>query len=284
MKSEILASVFVVLTGCGFDTAGWSGAEPSDLATVNVTYSADAGLAPAPSREEGVSLTSDQNYMMVKANGCAPIDGAAVRINFDVDTPIPPEGFSVQLNASSLTNAANMVWQQYVIGVSGRELYAKVENWVPDGPKLGIINSFYGLTPDLGNQNNSTNYIAAGASLVIQLNTDDEHNVIGATYTYNPPGGTPSAVKMDLREAGTVTEPIVSYTVNIVGPCNDQNVDLMGKGRISYFASTQIEPQSWVPPCTQNGRWTAETSNVNYGELPAIQGTAFVQTFSAFTE
>jgi hypothetical protein len=181
------------------------------------------------------------------------------------------KGFEFQLNCNSLPNF-KCVWQQYIIGIAGKNLVGKVNNW-PDSNQW-IINHNFNLVNDLPNQ-----AIPVGYKLIITLENDPDGNVHYAAYgVVDQFGNTVAYSKQNIKSLASGhtknIAPIADMTVNLVGPDNGEEVILSsGAGVISYVCDQPLMSK------VDTGE-TAESGNSSYTAVLPIPGTSLSQRFS----
>ena len=221
------------------------------------------------------------SFNQILGNNCATLQGVSVTISVDEDIVAdyesgPDQGFSFQLNAYSVSGS-KCVWQQYVIGLHGKELGGSINNWF--NVKHYVVDDNFSLIsmPEAK--------IPAGYNLTISLANDAIGNVSGATLVVVDNAGNEVVnVTKTLRHLG-VSEadmaPIIGFELNLVGPYNGQQVILLsGSGTFTYSAATPLIPGGAVPPCGAAQIWTGERSNTLYSTMPAKGALSLTQSFT----
>lgn len=285
MRADYLAKWVFGLTALSCLAACESG-DPSGPATstqveVAALVAAPAETAPPPSG----GLGSFANYLMGNSD-CSILKD--IQVTIAITSPlVASRGFSFQLNANSAApnDSAQVVWQQYVIGIDGPGTFigAAINNWDAASLKSGIqvINS-----PEVSLGPLATPLtIPAGYTLTYTLANDNDGNITGVTWTVNDGHGNTTSQTQILTSpiVGATTAqlaPIVDLELDVVGPGNAQSTDfLAGAGTITYTSSTALNALPAIPSCAGSQATTAETSNSVYGLLPAGPSNTFVQSF-----
>ncbi len=270
----------------------WTGAAAGFVASaIAATTSVDRRLivafqggAPAVGNAPVSSpLGSSTNYLL--HNHGRPIEAPQVTLSMTTGLTYsangPPQarsqqvsGYSLQFNAYALNGQA-AVWQQYVIGFDGTNLYAQINNWNP-APIANNPNALAYFINEKSNLCVPAGGVTAGWNLHVQLTTDTDARVTGATFTAtDPTGAQKGRISWDLaHDLGVVDAnicPIVAYEVDLVGPGNSESVTFSGgAGTLHYSSPTATTAQFDMPLGVAWTGGTAESAiNGTYGQLPA---------------
>lgn len=252
---------------------------------------------------------SNQNFVL-HAGGDI-LTGVTVSIALDElarVNPHPPGqtdtgGWAVQLNCYSLSAPGiKTLWQQYIIesppGVNA--IAGQINNWT--SLSGNEINFWETLVKDL----TFADALAQGTSLSISPQTDSDGNVIGCVFTITYETDTTgmsftagliaprtASIYMNMlvnndRTGRPITRaelaPIVAMELNIVGHLDGSDTHFTsGAGTIQYTAAQELTVSIGEPSFTHFGGFTAETSNIMYGPLPAGYTTNPTQIFRADT-
>jgi hypothetical protein len=188
-------------------------------------------------------------------------------------------GFNFQLNCYS--SQANSAWQQYIVGLLGADLHAKIDNFRSTGPHVPmkpIAQQQFSLLslPDLT--------LPKGYRITISLLNDASNNVDGVDFTIAKQGATVAQKRVMLSEVGlkpAQLAPIVALELVLVGPAGGHTAVLKsGAGTFAYSAAAPMTAGAALPDCVAHRNGTAEQANTVYGPLPAQPGASFTQTFS----
>jgi hypothetical protein len=243
-------------------------------------YSGPFSIIPAATvAAPNAGLGSNSNYIF--CSGCTPILDLAITIDVAEDIVCksasgPTTGFSFQLNAYSAPGLT-CAMQQYIVGVSGSEIFGGIDNWPISGSNL--INDFFNLT------STTLNTLHAGYKLQILLQNDSNGNITGVIFIVEDNNGNVLAQKSQLLTAlpntpATYLAPITAFELDLVGPINGESAVLSsGAGTITYTSTTILTALSQEPTCTETTSVTAETANSFYTQLPAAPLNGFLQSF-----
>jgi hypothetical protein len=285
--------------------AGWLALQTLSPGRASAAETApQAERAPPPD-----ALAANHNYYLYAG---APIRGLLVTL--DVTEEISaPDGFSIQLNGYGPPDA-NCVWQQYIVGAShdpSRPLTLEwiIENWpskelheklvqtahMKDHNDLFNVHATaYGPLPTFPAPGGR---LPSGYRIRWELLTDANDPggvIIGAIFSFTDNHGRtwssgPRKIldfnynHTDVRVTREALAALTGFQLNIVGITNGLYGFIeSGAGTITYEASTPMTPQFQRPKSMSGqGVFTAESSNVRYGELAGTPGKKFVQTFRA---
>jgi MYXO-CTERM domain-containing protein len=247
-------------------------------------------------------LEGNGNYYITAAdpNGSTgtAITGLTVTVAVTQDVTFPSGGMGMQLNAYSPSNA-NVVWQQYVIEVTPPTLWWEIEDWPTNDydSQLGIPagGSFFALGQNVSQffpNLPSGNVLPAGYVLVFALQNDSNGNVTGSTFSATNPSGVKTTLgpaivvgSPALPDGGGIPEsaiaPIYAFELNLVGPGDGAFANITsGAGTITYAADQPLYASMNQPSWTAaQGVFTAESSTLAYGTLPAGPSNTLVQPF-----
>jgi len=252
---------------------------------------------------------SNQNFVL-HAGGDV-LTGVTVSIALDelaYVNPHPPGqtdtgGWAIQLNCYSLSAPSiKTVWQQYIIESppGTGSIAGHINNWGGNG-----INFWLALVKQLP----VVDTLARGSFLSISPQNDSTGNVIGCTFTITYESDTSgmsfspgliapvtASIYMDMLDStlwhdqtgGAITSgelaPIIAMELNIVGHLDGSDTHFTsGAGTINYVAAQKLTVSAGVPDFTQFKGYTAETSNMTYGLLPAGYTSNPTQSFRADT-
>ena len=253
------------------------------------------------------NFSSNHNYFIYA--GGNPMTDVVVTVE-TTEEILALNGMSMQLNCYSPANA-DCVWQQYVTGFgpttsSTLSIGASIENF-PSKAYRAHLHETIGLHPKgdiisehlghFGTFPGPSDRIPAGYKIKYELLTDQSSGaVIGAQFSVtDEQGRTKSTGPHYLRTLnfdGTSTRvtpsamaPVLALQMNLVGISGGRYMLLnSGAGTITYEAAVPLTPQGRQPSTTASqGVFTAERSNVTYGELRngMLPVRKIVQTFQA---
>ena len=246
-------------------------------------------------------LSSNNNAVLVDA--CQNLQGLTVSLTATEDLiTLGDTGFGLQLNSypqpGSLSQNETLNWFQYIIYVGvpmndfgweiqywavGATSYAPGQLWPPGytpnpantTPWLpALSNDFYvssfGSAP--------SNRVAAGSAMQIQLTTDASGNVTAATFSVTDPSGIVSSHTFTFPTSAVY--PIYGFQVDVVGPGSGAPCTFTsGAGTLSYSVSAgSLSVQNATTACGGPQPWTAETSNVVYGDVTPASGATVSQS------
>jgi hypothetical protein len=253
---------------------------------------------------------SNHNYYLYGGGG--PIRGLVVTLDV-AEEIIAPDGFSIQLNGYG-PPGAGCIWQQYMVGVShdpsrpltlewmienwpSKELHEKLvrtANMTDHNDLFNVHAKAYGPLPTFAAPGGR---LPAGYRIRWELlsdASDPDGLAIGAIFSFTDNHGRtwssgPRKIldfnynHTNVRVTREALAALTAFELNIVGATNGLYGFIeSGAGTITYEASTPMTPQFQQPKTVSDqGGFTAETSNVRYGELAGAQGKKFVQTFRA---
>ena len=242
-------------------------------------------------------LSSSNNAVLF--NGCQSLQNLVMTLNVtQALVTVGDTGFSLQLNCypqpGSLSQFQTLNWFQYIIYVSGGNLWWEIQYWAlgastwPSGytpnpnttPWLPAFPSDYHLT-SFGSA--PSNQIPAGSVMQIALTTDTSGNVTKASFSVTDPHGN---VSSDSFSFPTGTQfPISGFQLNLVGPGGlSPSTFTSGAGNIAYNVSPgtlSVQPGPVGSSCGQySGAITGETSNAVYGDITPASGSSVGQTLS----
>jgi hypothetical protein len=228
------------------------------------------------------SFGSGSNYRLSAASGCS--DLLRVSTSIDVTEDIvckatnQANGFNFQMNCYS--NEARSAWQQYIVGLLGNSLHAKIDNFRSVGAGRPMKNIAQKTFPLLSLPKLT---LPAGYQITISLLNDAGNNVTGVDFSIAKQGATVARKRVMLSELGLGTAdmaPIVAFELVLVGPAGGHTAVLTsGAGTFAYAASAPLAAASALPTCVVHPNGTAEKANSVYGPLPPRPGAAFTQTF-----
>jgi len=261
-----------------------------------VQYGSFPGVVDAvPSPATAQGLTSLSNYIFNQQCNpfvnSSPTNSTCLTVTIDVTEDIvwaagngSTQGFSFQLNCYSPTRSV-CAFQQYVIGLSGNNLWYDVNSW----PKNGEILVNLGQTTLLSLPDP---WLPAGYQLKIGLAAAQGNgNITIANYTvHDNEGNLKAYVSQGLINISGITledfAPIVAFELNLVGPINAETVYLSsGAGIITYWVPYRMTCANARPVgangiCTQDrDNHTTEQANSVYASLPANRNNIFKQRF-----
>ncbi len=264
-----------------------------------------AERAPPPD-----ALASNHNYYLYGGGG--PIRGLIVTL--DVTEEIfAPDGFSIQLNGYG-PSGASCVWQQYIVGVSRDPARPLTLEWMIENWPSKELHEKLVRTANMKDHNDLFNvharaysplptFAAPGGRLpaghrirweLLGDANDPDGLIIGATFSFTDNRGRawssgPRKIldfdynHTNVRVTREALAALTAFELNIVGFTNGLYVFIeSGAGTIAYEASTPMTPQFQQPKTVSGqGLFTAETSNIRYGQLDAAPSKKVVQTFRA---
>ena len=224
--------------------------------------------------QPGGGYSGSANYLMAFESKCAPLTG--VKATIVPCTPIIAEGLcSIQLNAWT-ERKQPIDFLQFSVYATGLGLQPGIKVWfTPDNvwnvPLENVI------LVDLFLQQCSFFFIVIALEYV-------ESGVVGATWT---------ALDAALKTVGSFTyimrettpSPVASFQVTFGGVGDTSKaVFSAGSGVIIYEAAAQdgvspITAQTSYPDCVGFTSGSAETSNMAYGPLEAMESFKFTQAF-----
>ncbi len=275
-------------------TGGLRGNMAARLATTRdargrlVLFYSGYGNLPGGTVAPPAITTGNQNCLLAN-NGAALQNPSIV---FDVTGDIglvsngPPQagasavtGFSLQMNCYAPVDYLGN-WQQYVVGVSGNNVYWQVNNW--ESLTTIVINqsaNFATLT---------NGKLLAGSKITVALRTDVDDHVNGATFSMtDPQGHSMGSHFVDLASLLKPVElaPIAAFELNLVGPGNSESALLSGGGgTFQYAGATALTAVPTAPDYLDVGFiFTAETANVSYGAIAANPSQALSQSVTVNT-
>jgi hypothetical protein len=248
------------------------------------------------------TLSSFNNYLL--KNGCHNIEDLRVYLTA-TQALVAANGWSVQLNAYNPSGPTTS-WMQYVITVSGSSMQASVQYWdmalfypcasmTCMGSQTCINTSCVGPSIWLFNPSQPipvpstlpSNTLPAGWTLGIELTNDGSGNITLATFTLTDnaqPVPHTSTVKIPVP--ASFQFPIVAFQLNVVGPSGGAGTTFSpGAGSITYQADGQLCIEGGLRDACSNsagsGTATAETSNVQYGQMSSCCGSSLTQSLTA---
>jgi hypothetical protein len=286
--------------------AGW-------LALQTLSPGAASAADPVPETERAPppdALASNHNYFLFA--GGQPIRGLVVTL--DVTEEISaPDGFSIQLNGYG-PPGAGCIWQQYIVGVSHDPSQPLTLEWIIENWPSKELHEKLVRTAGMKDHNDLFNVSAkaygppptfaaragrlpAGYRLRWELLTDandPDGLATGAIFSFTDnhgktwSSGPRKILDFDynhtkVRVTREALAALTAFEVNIVGRTNGLYAFIeSGAGTITYQATTPMTPQFQQPKnVSDQGGFTAEGSNVRYGELAGTPDKKFVQTFRA---
>jgi hypothetical protein len=217
-------------------------------------------LAPYPSSQNDGKNCLTLQSLWVTVEALTDIVTDYNFIGADHAPPVGPLGFSVQLNCYSPPGFES-AWQQYIIIVSGTEIFGQINNWPLSGPYLydspetnlcSIPNA--NILPQ-GYQLNMELVFSQGLVTAVIFNICDNHGKLLMVALENAP------------QTQSPPAPITAFELNIVGPGNKQGAWLTGAGTITYGATPELYTWNSHPKCAIKPGGTDEGSNVAYGPL-----------------
>jgi hypothetical protein len=286
--------------------AGW-------LALQTLAPGAARAADPAPAGEPEPppdALAANHNYFLFA--GDQPLRGIVVTLAVTEDI-VAPDGFSIQLNGYG-PSGANCVWQQYILTASHDAAHPltlawTIENWpskalheklvqtahMKDHNDLFNVNAkAYGPLPTFGTPGGR---IPAGYRLrweMLSDANDPEGLIVGAIFSVTDNHGktwssSPRKIldfnynHTNVRVTREALGALTTFELNVVGVTNGLYMFVeSGAGTITYEASTPMTAQFQQPKTVSaQGIFTAEGSNVQYGELDRAPSKKLIQTFRA---
>jgi hypothetical protein len=232
-------------------------------------------------------LTSNSNYILFAPDptgACQNIEGLTVtlQVSEEMNSGSWWGGWSLQLNAYPPNSQT--IWMQYVMVMTWGLVETSIQYW--DSVSNQVVGSWnYGFL-----ENNISNTLSPGQSLVISLNYDPSGNgnIIGANFMITDTSGYPMA-SGGMSVPANFQLPIQGFEVNVVGPDNSASTGFSsGAGLITYETSGQqlciqgTENDLAAGGCSNvsYALITAETSNISYGSIPCC-GSTLWQNFSS---
>jgi hypothetical protein len=255
------------------------------------------------------ALASNHNYYLF--TGGQPFRGLVVTL--DVTEEISaPNGVSIQLNGYG-PPGAGCVWQQYIVTVSHDPSKPLTLEWIIENWPSKDLHEKLVHTAGMTNDHNDLFNVHAPAPLptfsvpggrlpagyrirwefLVEAN-DPDGVVTGVIFSFTDnkgktwSSGPRKILDFDYNHTKTrVTREalaaLTAFELNIVGRTNGLYSFIeTGAGTITYQASTPMTPQFQQPKTVSGqGTFTAEGSNIEYGDLAGAPGTKLVQTFRA---
>jgi hypothetical protein len=266
-------------------------------------------------------LGSGNNAVLV--NSCQNLQNLQVTLAVSEDlVTLGNTGFSLQLNcypqigskspnATPQTGDSSLTWFQYVLFVTNNQVTWEIQYWANNAhsyqegpPKIVWPQGYTPNPPDTspwlpvfpntaisGTLPTSAplNQVPAGSVIKIQLATDTNGNVTGATFSIADPSGVvhPDSTKPWQQYAGVpepqqfALYPIYGFQVNLVGPGNFSSCTFSsGAGAFTYSVSPgSLAVQDANTACGGLQPGTGESSNIVYGDLIPASGPAVKQIF-----
>jgi virginiamycin B lyase len=236
------------------------------------------------------------NYVLANGSNCTTLTGvrATIRVTEDLvwqssQGPGGP-GFSIQLNAEMNSNKP-LDWQQFVVHMGDDQgLWPWINIWQPSSPgQAGSPSILWNqqVANPVANMPQAAR-IPAGYSIVIALENDSEGRVTGTTWNVldgsNKSLGSVSYALSNTAGGGVPPDDlsaIASFQVTFGGGDDGGHATFSsGAGVVVLQADQPMNVSGSYPGCIGFIGGTAETSNIAYGELPAIPSTTFSQAFS----
>jgi len=241
-------------------------------------------------------FASNNNALLI--DGCNNLQNLNVLLDVTEDVATTDgSGWTFQLNCYPppgqycQTSQVNIV--QYVVYVQGGNLAYQIQYWAggastwPAGytpqpnttPWLPCwANDFY-LSSSFAKISGDT--LPRQSQLQINLATNANGGIYKATFTYTDPDGTNHSAHFDVPAA----LPIVACTLNLVGPGGGANANftqglLNSRGIIYYSVSSgtlSVQSGGAGSACGEGGYFTAETSNMSYGDITGAPGATVTQ-------
>jgi hypothetical protein len=218
-----------------------------------------------------MSLGSNNNAILF--NNCQSLKNLIVTLV--LNRPLITQGdtgFSLQLNCYPQTNPQAkykgypLAWFQYVINVYNSQVQAGIQYWSLQDPK----DKGHGYSPSpnyVQFASAPSNQVQRGSVMRIQLETDSNDNVTGATF-----GITPSDFKLGSRYQFEFPADcrcaIYGFQVNLVGPGDGTHTCTFTSagGILTYQALDALAVQN-TNNCGGPQFTTAETSNSVYSDV-----------------
>ena len=149
--------------------------------------------------------------------------------------------------------------------------------WLPVFPNTAISGTILGST--------SSNKVAAGSLLTIQLATDSSGNVTGATFSITDPHGHVHSVSTQPWQhyggqpepADYALFPIYGFQADVVSVPDLKCTFTSGFGTLAYSVSAGVLSVQTVNNCGGSQPGTAENSNAVYGEVTPASGATVSQ-------
>jgi hypothetical protein len=209
------------------------------------------------------------------------------------------------LNCYSLSaSSIKTQWQQFIIESppGTGSIAGHINNWTSASAGADPINGWVSLVKQLP----VVDTLVRGTSLSISPQNDSAGNVIGCVFTITYESDTSgisfvpglvapvtASIYMDMLDttswqpaSGPISSdllaPIVAMELNIVGHLDGSDTFFIyGAGTINYTAAQNLTVSDDEPDFTHFGGYTAETSNMTYGLLPAGYTSNPTQSFRA---
>jgi hypothetical protein len=243
--------------------------------------------APFPGGLEG-----NVSYVFYRSSDCKPLRRVMVSIGITQDLDCP-QGFSIQLNANSPTNAKNYSrcnWQQCGLQVDSQ---GNLSSWVNNS----TLNDGAASNTPAGSPNPYDLYkwptakIPAGSILTITLQYDHDLSVTSAAFCVIPANGEPRTNQIDYEKVlssgfpqpgfspADYVAPICAIQLVVVGFISGEDADFKsGAGTITVGAEDPLIAGDSRPSCS-DVTFTVEQSNIVYGVVSATPNVSIQQPF-----
>ena len=230
-----------------------------------------------------MSLGSSNNAILV--NNCHSLKDLIVTLA--LNRPLITKGntgFSLQLNCYPQTNPQAkykgypLAWFQYVIDVYNSQVRAGIQYWSLQDPK----DKGHGYSPSpnyVKFASAPSNQVQRGSVMRIQLETDSNDKVTGATFGITP-GDFKKGKKYYFKLPANCRCAIYGFQVNLVGPASGTHkcTFTSAGGIITYQALNALAVQK-TNKCGGSQPITGETSNSKYSDVFAASSDNLSQRF-----